>query len=82
MENNSQTVFLIDEYNKYRDKDKVRGIYLLNGRYWAILETELVWGKPQLDRFDSDEIEFHLYSTLEEAQDFMHALKKLEGSRL
>ena len=78
----NQTVFIVDLYNKYCDKDKVRQIFYLNGRWWSILETTLEWGTPRLDRIDEDEYtSFYIYNTLEEAQDFVKQLKQNEGMK-
>ena len=77
----NQTVFIIDLYNKYRDADKARQIFQLNGRWWAILETQLEWGTPALGRIEDDPMAFHLYNTLEEAQEYVKELKRLEGMK-
>ena len=77
----SQTCFIVDLYNKYRDKDRARQIFQLNGRWWAILEVELEWGEPVLDRVDGeDDFSFyHLYNTLEEAQEYVKQIRRFEG---
>lgn len=74
-----QTVYVIDLYNKF-SPDKVISKHRINGRWWAIKEVPLLWGIPQLAKIEEDDpMSFHLYNTLEEAEQYIHELKKIEG---
>lgn len=77
-----QTAFIIDEYSKYSDKDRVRSVFKINGKWWAIKEVFLKWGHPILDSIESDEYDYHIYSTFEEAQEYVRTIKSLEGAKL
>ena len=81
MESGANTVFIIDNYNKYTG-DKVVSTFMLNGRWFSIKEVPLEWGHPQLSSIEEDDPFFHLYNTYEEAQEFVRTLKKLEGKKL
>ena len=74
-----QTVYVIDLYNKF-SPDKVISKHRINGRWWAIKEVPLEWGIPQLSSIEEDNpMSFHLYNTIEEAEQYVHDLKKIEG---
>ena len=76
------TVYIIDLYDKF-SQDKIISTFRINGRWWAIKEVSLLWGKPQLSKIQNDEfISFHLYDTLEEAQQYVKRIKSLEGLKL
>ena len=65
------------------ENDKVVDVFNLNGRWWAIKEVKLEWGIPKLNSIEEDNsMPFHIYDTLEKAQEFFHSLKKMEGSPL
>ena len=67
MNDDKQTVYIIDLYNKF-SSDKVVSIFKINNRWWAIKEVSLLWGEPQLSQIDNDDFTFyHLYNTIEEA---------------
>ena len=75
------TVYVIDLYNKF-SPDKVISKHRINGRWWAIKEVPLLWGIPQLAKIDEDDpMSFRLYNTLEEAEQYVRELKKIEGVR-
>lgn len=77
----AQTVYVIDLYNKF-SSDKVISKYRINDRWWAIKEVPLLWGAPQLSKIEEDDpMSFKLYNTLEEAEQYVRELKKIEGVR-
>ena len=81
MESTEQKVYIIDLYNKFDAKNTV-SIFKINGRWWAIKKVSLNWGKPQLNIIEENEdpyLHFHLYNTLEEAQQYVHSIKQFEG---
>ena len=63
----NHTVFVLDVYNKYKNKDKVRRIFQLNSHWYAIYEVYLNFGKPELGYFDDEYFTFKIFNTLEEA---------------
>ena len=72
MKSDKQSIFVVDTYNKYRNKDKVRRVFLLHGTWYAIYETTLFWGKPELGYIDDDNFLFYaLFLTLEEANAYV-----------
>ena len=82
MEESNQTVFVIDALHEYADKGKIRQVFQLHGRNFAIIETDLLWGIPNLNRYDGDDGEampFYLYSTIEEAQEYVKQIRRFEG---
>ena len=81
MESGTDTVFIIDNYNKYTG-DKVISTFMLNGRWFAIKEVLLEWGYPKLSSIEEDEPFFRLYNTYEEAQEYVRTLRRLEGKRI
>lgn len=80
MENKNKKVYIIDLYNKF-SPDKVISIFQINGRWWAIKEVSLLWGEPQLSQIDDEFAFYHLYNTIEEAQEYVKEIKQLEGSK-
>lgn len=74
------TVYIIDLYNKY-SSDKIISTFRINDRWWAIKEVQLQWGKPILEKVEEDNIPYYIYNTLEEAQQFVRQIKRLEGTR-
>lgn len=86
MENidDGQYVYVIDTFSKY-EKDDVVDLYNINSQWWAIKRVRLDFGRPILSNIEksSDKyLTFHLYDTIEEAQTFLHSLKRYEGARL
>lgn len=74
-------VYIIDLYNKF-SKDEIISTFLINGRRWAIKKVSLQWGKPKLSAIEESEdpyLYFHLFNSLEEAEDYIRKLKKIEG---
>lgn len=81
MENTNQVVYIIDIYSQF-SLDKIVDVFYLNNRWWAIKEVNLEWGIPQLQSIEEDDpMSFHIYNTLDEAKEYVHSLKKLEGVR-
>lgn len=81
MENANKTVYIIDLYDKY-SQDKIISTFKINGRWWAIKEVSLLWGKPQRAKIEDDEyLQFYLYETLDEAQEYVKKIKRLEGTK-
>lgn len=78
--------YVIDVYNKYRHNDDVISIFFINGRYFCIRGvSDFKWGQPVLEEIIEDietKPKYHVYSTLEEAENYIRALKRIEGSRL
>lgn len=71
MENTNKKVYIIDLYDKFTP-DKVVSTFKINGRWWAIKEVPLLWGIPQRAKVEDDDyIFFHLYETVEEAQEYI-----------
>ena len=74
--------YIIGIYNKYDQWDRSHAVqkFEINEQIYAIYEVELVWGLPalkyQVDQEDVPEV-YHLYETLEEAQDFIKYIKSL-----
>lgn len=82
MESTSNTVFLIDIYNKF-SSDKVISTFKINNREYCIKEVELMWGAPILNSIEEEAEQpyFKLYNTLDEAKEYIRQLKQLEGAR-
>ena len=79
--------YVIDLYNKYAHNDNVIEIFSLNGRHFCIKSvSEFQWGQPILNEDMIEDIEtkprYHVYSTLEEAENYIRILKHLEGTRV
>ena len=82
--NDTKTVFVIDTFNIYNHEQviKARRIFQMNQRWFAIYETELVWGVPQLGFLDDEYRSYYYYETFEEADNYVTNLRKLEGLSL
>ena len=75
----NQTVFVVDLYDKF-SLDHIISKHRINGRWWAIKEVHLEWGIPQLSKIeDGSPMPFRLYETIEEAENYIRKIKKLEG---
>ena len=75
----SKNVFIIDSYDKFTT-DKVVSVFRINDNWWAIKEVPLFWGVPQRNKIEDDEYTFfQIYETLEEAQQYVSSIKRLEG---
>ena len=74
--------YIIGIYNRYDQWDRSHAVqkFEINEQVYAIYEVELVWGLPalkyQVDQDDAPEI-YQLYETLEDAQEFIKKIKKL-----
>lgn len=74
--------FIIDTYNKYDKFDKEHSVYTfaLNENWYAIKKVEVEWGIPklgiQVDR-DTDMYQYWVYSTYEEALQFVRKMKQI-----
>lgn len=75
----NQKVYIIDIYNKYT-RDKVIEVFRLYGREYCIKEVELNFGRPILSSIeeDNESINFYLYNTLEEAEQYVSQIKNIE----
>ena len=76
--------FIIDVYSKFQNNSNVRMIFSLYGKQYCIREIDaLEWGQPIFKEKDleDDYSFFQLYTTFEEAQQYVHNLKKIEGTR-
>lgn len=79
----TNTVFILDTYNKYARNENVRYIFRLYDNWYAIKEVELEWGRPALDRIDVSEYDtYHLFNSYEEAYAAAQELKRGYGSGL
>lgn len=79
--NAENKVYVIDLYNKFSDDDVV-SVFKINDRWWAIKRVSLKWGKPQFSSIEETEnpyLNFQLYNTPEEAQQYVKQIKHLEG---
>lgn len=77
---NSQTVFIIDLYNKYHKNDNVKYIFPVNSNWYCIREVELDWGLPEFPEKDIDDdfTQYQLYTNYDDALTFARTLQKLE----
>lgn len=77
-----QTVYIIDTFSKF-SKDKIISTFKINNQWFSIKEVSLKWGVPQLSSIEEDleQPYFCLYNTLEEAQEYVRKIKRLEGVR-
>ena len=81
---NEQYAYIIDLYNPYNRKQCEQAVfkYKIRNAWWAIFRVLLNWGEPILDAWPANMSEytsFHIYGTKQEAIDFLHELKRLEG---
>ena len=76
----NNSVYIVDLYNPYRDKD-IKEIFYINERYWVVKEVNLEWGLPVLPIQVTDDApepqDFHIYNTYEEAKNYIERLKKI-----
>lgn len=76
--------YLIDGYDKWNKWDREHSLYIfdINEQEFAIKEVRLEWGIPQLplhvDRDDESNTYF-LYSSYEEALQFVRTMKSLNA---
>lgn len=82
MEDTKQTVYIIDSYSKYSG-DTIVSTFIINGKEYALKEVELNWGIPLLSSVEEDAEQpyFKLYTTIDEAKEYIRQLKQLEGAR-
>lgn len=78
----NQTVFIIDIYDKFFARlvsNQIRQRFLLNDNWYAIYEVPLEWGRPKMIRPIEEEQmpDFRYFETLEEAQNFVKRMKKI-----
>lgn len=74
--------FIIDRFNQYSAWDRKHTVqtFYINEQVYGIKEVELYWGMPVLEyRVDRDEApdSYYVYGSLEEAQEFVSQLKRL-----
>lgn len=78
---NDLKAYVIDTYHPLRKVPGVKLIFKYNEIEYCIRETELEWGQPIHSNLvdDEDEYSFYqVYSTYEEALDFVKGLKKIK----
>lgn len=78
----SNTVFLIKPYNPYiapAANETIHYIYRINDRQYAIVETTLDWGQPQLGLSveEEDNYGYFLYNSLDEAMAYVNLIKEI-----
>ena len=82
----NQCVYIVDLYDPYYTAANSNVIRAFHFRdiWYCIRKVELEWGQPILTKkVDDEEFKgYHLYSTLEEAEAYIHELKKGEGRYL
>lgn len=77
-------MFIVDVYSKFQNNDNVRMIFPLYGKKYCIREIdELEWGQPIFKEKDleDDYSFFQLYTTFEEAKQYVYELKRIEGTK-
>lgn len=85
MEENNQTFYIIDTYSTYHQNNDVCIIFSLYNKWYCVRKiNKLEWGQPVFDEKDleDDYSNFYLYNSLEEAKQYIHVLKTMEGSHL
>ena len=83
MDDDKQYVYILDTYNKFEADDVVE-IFSINSNLYALKRVKLYFGRPILSSIEKNENEsiyFHLYESIDEAQEYIKQLKKLEGTR-
>ena len=83
MDEDNQTVYIIDTYSKYEQDDVVE-LFTINSHWYAIKRVHLNFGRPILSSIEKNEDEFlnfHIYENVEDAQRYVHKLKMLEGMK-
>lgn len=76
-----KTAFVVDVYNPCINPETIRKVVRINNTKFCIREVELEWGKPKLNYFDDEYLNFYIYETYEEAEAYVLSVKRLEGSR-
>lgn len=77
--------FIIDNYSPYQRNNNVISTFKIHGIPYCIREiNEFDWGQPIFPEksIDDDFNNYHIYETIEEAQNYVRYLKHLEGSRI
>lgn len=78
---NDNFVYIIDVYNNHLQPENICFTFKLNNREYCVRKCTLFWGRPELGYIDDEFLYFRLYSTLDEAREFVKKLKQLEGVR-
>ena len=78
----SNTVFLIKPYNPYiapAANETIHYTYQVNGNEYAVVETTLDWGQPQLGLSieEQDNYGYFLYNSLDEVMAYVKVLKEI-----
>ena len=79
------TGFIIDNYSTYQRNNNVISVFKIHGVPYCIREiNEFDWGQPVFPEknIEDDFNYYHIYDTIEEAQEYIRYLKYLEGSRI
>ena len=84
MESTKQTVYIIDSYSAFDNNENVCMTFLLYNNWYCIREiNKLEWGEPIFKEKRMDDTSYYyIYSSLEEAKEFIHKLKQLEGKKI
>lgn len=77
----NNTVFLIKPFSPYvppAANETIHYVYRINDRQYAIVETILNWGKPELGLSieEQDDYGYYFYKSLDDAMDFVKLLKE------
>jgi len=75
--------YIIDFYNKYHNNDDVvKTFHLRNQNLCIRAITSFEWGQPIFPEksIDDDYSIFHVYKTIEEAEDYIRILRHIDGS--
>lgn len=67
MEGTNQTVFILDTYNRMENNEGVKRIFQINSNWYCLREVSLEWGEVVSPHFDDENVRYHLFNTLEEA---------------
>ena len=86
MEETNQCAYIVDVFNPYNKEQNKNVVFKCKvyNQWWAIYRVKLEWARPILEGWPADASEFnsyHIYNTAEEAIDFLHELKQLEGMK-
>lgn len=76
--------FIIDNYSPYNNNKNVVKTFHLYGQPYCIRQIEqFEWGQPQFPEKDIDDefLYYHVYTTLDEALEYIHEQKIMEGTR-
>lgn len=74
--------FIIDLYNKHAINNNVVSVFKIHGINFCIRKIqEFEWGQPIFPEKDIEDnyTQYHVYQTLEEAQQYIRFLKQTEG---